>query len=419
MHPGPDWWQVAMLAVLLAASFIAFYLLRTLALSRGGDPDARAARAIDSARRAVARAEPGGNRKRLARARMQLAMLLTEGGGRTSASGDLLEAARLLDRIIADFDRLGLTPEWASAVYYRGRAEWGLGMLEPGTAGLDRAAATFRHLLTLENWPRHLLRPVVVSLPAVILVDIGHRTKDLARMEEGVALAREAVAGARGRIPVEWAIAHRNLAHCLAMLAREAERTALLEEAIGAGRKAVAATRRARYPAVWIASQASLAHALAGLAELAGDVAPAQESVAIYREILETADVELLREGRVSLPQGMGYALFALGHLSGDRDRLTEAIDQLESARTDFRRAGVVFAEAETAQLIGLAYRSLAALGVDDTAFARARACFEAASLGFRATAAAAHAEEAEALAAGDGEGQTRAARFTPGYVVK
>lgn len=419
MDPSPEWWQLSILAGLVSATFGGLYLMRRLASDIAGTADARSERAVRSARRTISGLEPGRKPRHWARGRMQLAMLLTEAGGRNSDASALQEALELLNGIIPVFEHQGLTPEWASAVYYRGRAEWGLAMLRPGTEGLERAVATFRHLLALDTWPRHLLRPVVVSLPAVILVDIGRRKKNSTLMEEGVALAREAVAGARRRIPVEWAIVHRNLSHCLAMLGREKRDRLMIEEAVLMGREAAAATRHSRYPGVWLASQAGLAHALADLGEITRDEGPLREAISLYDEAARLADDESLREGRVSLPQGAGHALLTLGQLTGDSGVLTDSIERLERALSGFREAGLAFAEAETAQLLGLAYISLAAHAGDDARRGQSRHYFGEASLAFRAAGADAHAVEAEKLGA-DGTAEWQApAGFTPGYQVK
>lgn len=415
MVPSPEFLHFALLAGLVSASFAAVYMLRRQSMAGTEGAAAQSARAIRSARRAVSLSDPENGPRRAARARMQLAMLLTEAGGRDFDPSALHEAVELLDTIIPVFDAEGLTPEWASAVYFRGRAEWGLGMLQPGTSGLEQSVATFRHLLELENWPRHLLRPVVVSLPAVVLADIGQRRNESARLEEGLALAREAAASARTRIPVERAITHRNLAHCLALLGCERSDAALLEEAISSARTAVAATRRNRYPGVWTASQASLAHALAELGVLTSSAVLLREAVGTYDLAEELSDATAVLEGRVNLSQGTGYALLALGRLTRDPATLADGVRRLEQAVADFRRTKLNYAQAETARMLGLAHASMAEIGGNIEAAARSTHWYGEAQRIFLSEGALRHAEEVAELAAG----RPASGGFVPGYQVK
>ena len=331
--PVIEFWPLAIVAVLTVAAFGALWLFRRAALRETGRNPERMARAIAAARQAAARKAPDRRPLAWARAQMQLVMLLAESGGRIHNRSQLAEARTIVSDVIPVLRDRGLTPELATALYYRARAEWGIGMFDPGCADLEQAVATFRELLALRPWPRHLLRAVVVSLPAVILVDIGERRDDPAAMAEGLALAREAAGLARKRVPVECCIAWRNLCHCLAVLGRRDGDEDLLEEAVAFGRRACEAIKEKRYPGQWAASQASLGHALGALGELRGDAAMLEEALAPLQAAQQTAGAESLRAGRMMLSPTLGGVRLALGRLASD-----PAI--LDAAAADLRVVG-------------------------------------------------------------------------------
>ena len=412
--PAIETWPLAAVAVLAAAALAALWLFRDAALRETGREPERAARAIASARRAAT----GRSRERRplarARAQMQLVMLLVESGGRSHDRVHLAEALAIVTDVIPLLRDRNLTPELATALYYRARAEWGLGMLEAGTARLEAAVATLRELLELEPWPRHLLRAVVVSLPAVILLDIGERRDDPAAMAEGVALAREAAGLARGRIAVECCIAWRNLCHCLAILGRRAADVALLEEAVAFGRKACEVMKRTRYPGQWAASHASLGHALGALGELRGDIAMLVDALVPLEDAQRNAGTGLPRAGGMMLLQTIGSVRLSLGRRTGDPAVLDAAVADLRAALAAFGAAGLSFAQGETARMLGDA---LAARGAGDEA--QAQYCTALAI--FTAANAKRHVRETEAvLARLDGMAAgAAAATHTPVYQVK
>ena len=388
--PTIETWPLAAVAVLVAAVFGALWLFRGAALRETGREPERTAWAIDAARRAAAGRTPGRRPLARARAQMQLVMLLAESGGRRHDRAQLAEALATVTDVIPILRDRNLTPELATALYYRARAEWGLGMLETGTARLEAAVATLRELLALEPWPRHLLRAVVVSLPAVILLDIGERRDDPAAMAEGVALAREAAGLARRRIAVECCIAWRNLCHCLAVLGRRTGDEALLEEAVTFGRMACDALRPTRYPGQWAASHASLGHALGALGELRRDAAMLADALVPLEAAQRSDSAGLPRAGYTMLLQNIGGVRLSLGRLSGDAAVLDAAAANLQAALAAFDAAGLTFARAETARMLGDA---LAERGARDAAAAHYRTALEI----FAAAGASRQATETEA----------------------
>ena len=406
-------WLPVTIGVLSAASIVALLLLRQQARRENRADPARIARAVQAARAALARV-PERRRRALARARMRLAMVLTETGGRRSDPVALAEARDLLAQTIPALEEERLTGEWATAVYYRGRAEWGLGAMRVDTGGLELAVATFRHVLTLKKWPRHLLRAVIVSLPAVILTDIGERRDDTTIMQEGVAMARDAVATARRRIGVEWCIVHRNLSQALAVLGRRTGDRAMLEEALAAARVAIATGNPRRYPGLFMFAQASLGFVLSTLGETTGDRALLEEAVAVLEAARSTDGRDVFPEGRTMLLQSLGGARLALGRARGDPAMLDAAADDLRAAMAALDAAHMPFPKAETGMLLG---EALAALG--DAAAARAQ--FEGSRAVFTAAGAKRQAAQTgSALARLDGApGPPGSASHIPVYQVR
>lgn len=407
-------WPLAAVAILVMAAFAALWLFRRAALLESGrDPD-RMARAIASARRTAARKSRERRPLAWGRVQMQLVMLLAESGGRGHDRASLSEALAIVKEVIPILRERRRTPELATALYYRGRAEWGLGKLEVGTGRLETAVATLRELLALEPWPRHLLRAVVVSLPAVILLDIGERKDDSGAMAAGVALAREAAATARRRIPVECCIAWRNLCHCLAMLGRRNGDDALLEEAVAYGRKACGAIKQATYPGQWAVSHASLGHALGVLGELRGDKALLAEALVPLEAAQRVTGAGLPRNGRMMLSQNIGGVRLSLGRLTDDPEILGAAAADLRAALAAFEAAGLPFARAETARMLGDA---LAGRGARDDA----RAQYRTALALFEEADASRHARETEAALArlDGGPAGPAGTTHTPAYQVR
>ena len=422
MEETVEYWPLFVVVALLAVTGVALWLFRWQVGRDRLARDARIERALVSARKAAEKNFWGGKSRRWVRARMQLAMLLTEAGGNRPNRARFEEALAILAEAIPVLKARKLTPELATALYYRGRAEWGLGGLEPGWEQLEVAVATFRELLEIKPWPRHLLRGVIVSLPAVILIDIGDRKDDMETMEEGLALARRAVDEARPRVAIDKSIARRNLSHALGMLGGKAGDQAMLGEAIDAARAAIADITRKTYPGHWVSCQANLGYALGALGELRGDEAMLEEALSVMEVAHESGDMKWRREGHVMLAQNAGGVRLALSRLRRDPAILRRAIADLAEALDAFKELAMPFGRAETARTLG---RTLAALGEmegDDELLRQAADCYRHALDIFTGAGAARHAADtAEALrilvdenGAGDG-----IARHQPIYIVR
>ncbi len=423
MEPTVETWPLIAALLLTAAMGGALWLFHRQVARDKQDADNRVARALASARKAAGKLSKAEGSRRWARAQLQLAMLLTRAGGHEYDGNQLGEALEILAATIPVLEAKGMTGERATALYYRGRAEWEIAMREPDGARLEAAVETFRHLLEHRPWPRHLLHSVVMTLPAVILVDLGQRRDDRAMIEEGVALCREAVTVARRRIAVEWCIAYRNLCHCLTILGHHAGDSGLLEEAVAAGREAAGAIRPAKDPGQWIISHICLGHALCTLGELGGDAGKLQEGIAVLEEIRRSNDPAMEHESRMLVAQPLAGALIAIGRLTGNRVALRRARQELIVAQKVFDRSGRYFARAEAERMTGLALASLGAIEKDPAARREAEARYRAALELFSAAGAIRQVDETEAALralddapAADG---LPGLPFTPFYVVR
>lgn len=423
MDPDLEYWPLAVILALLASGIGALVLLRRQVNRESGDDEARTARALHTARKAAAGKSRDRRPRGWARAQMQIVMLLAEAAGRTRDDVQFHEVLRLLDDIEPVLESEGLRAEWATAVYYRGRAEWGLAAAEPGTAGLETAVATFDRLLPLKPWPRHLSRAIVVTLPAVILIDIGERKGDPAIMERAVALCREAVQSARRRIAVEWSVAYRNLSVCLGMLGRRTVDAACLEEAAAMAREAEAILSPRGHPEQRIIALASLGHALAALGDLRGDTDILDEAIATLQRARAIDAPEQRVGAKFMVLQSLGGTRTSLGRLKRDPALPRRAVEDLRAALDGFIRIGVRFSQAETARMLGDAFALLWAIDADPDDRRQAASQYRFALDIFAAAGAATHIAETEAaldrLDGGTDIADPAGLQFTPFYVVR
>jgi tetratricopeptide (TPR) repeat protein len=424
MEPTAEYSLLAAVAALLAAAFGALWLFRRRVAADRQRRDERVERALVSARKAARQTAGKNGTRRHVRAQMQLAMLLAEAAGRRPDRARFEEALSLLDEAIPVLRNQRLTPELATAIYYKGRAEWGMAGLEPGWQRLESAVATFRELLEVTPWPRHLLRGVVISLPAVILVDIGDRRDDPTTMAEGLALAREAVAAARKRVPIDRSIARRNLSHTLGVIGRKTANREMLEEAIEVARAAIEDIKEKTFPGHWAACHANLGFAMGSLGEVRADAALLEESLAVMDAARQSEDPDGRPEGRVMLAQNSGGIRLALGRLRRDPRTLRQAIADLHESLNAFTELSLPFGQAETARMLGQALTALGEMQHDREMLAQAADCFRWALRIFQDGGATRHvAETLEAMRilehTRDNDGGTKVAPHQPLYIVR
>lgn len=424
MDYGVEIWPLLAAGALLALAGLALWLFRRQVHRDRGDDAVRTERAIASARKAASRPKPARRPRRWVRARMQLAMLLTEGAGRRPDRDRFNEALEILETAIPVLRDEGLTPELATALYYKGRAQWGLGGLDPAGGMLEAAVETFRDLLTLEPWPRHLLRGVVVSLPALIMADLGDRKDDAALLEEAVALARDAVAQSRPRLPIDKSVAQRNLSHALSLLGRMTGDAERLEEAVEVARAAIDNARRNSFPGHWMACQANLGYALGALGMLKGDEALLEESLSVMENAGQAEGAKWRREGEVMLAQNAGWVRLALGRMRKDAAMLRRAAADLADSLEAYETLALPTGKAETARILGQTLSALSALENRGEYRARAADMFRLAETEFRHIGATRRAEEAaEDLrlleSPGGTDASTNPAGHRPLYIVR
>jgi len=379
-------------------------------------------RALVSARKAAEKTSKVKRTRRWVRARMQLAMLLTQAGGNRPDRERLAEALAIFAEAIPILKTQRLRPELAIALYYKGRAKWGLAGLEAGWEHLETAVETLRELMAFEPWPRHMMRGVVVGTAAAILIDLGDRKDDLATLEEGVKLAREAVEVARARIRIDKAVAQRNLSHALDMLGRKTVNPVMLEEAIETAHAAIKGIRRNAHPAHWAACQAGLGYALGALGELRGDETMLEEALSAMEAARESGEIKWRRDGHVMLARNTAGARLALSRLRNDPAMLRHAIVDLTDSLASFKRLALPSGQAETGWMLG---QTLAALGVmvgEGELLVQAADCYRWALEIFRRAGATRHAAEtAEAIRRleNDGATGTAIARIRSLYIVR
>lgn len=424
MNLNVEVWPMGIAAVLLAAMIGALWLFNRQVARDKENRDDRTERALASARKAAGKSRPDRKPRRWVRAQMQLAMLLAEAAGRRPDRKRFEEALTILEQAIPVLRDEKLTPELATAIYYKARAQWGLGGMEPGCGMLEAAVETFRELLDIKPWPRHLLRGVVVSLPALILIDLGDRKDDIAAMEEGVELAREAVESARKRVPIDKSIALRNLSHALGMLGRRTENPAMLEEAIEAARAAIENIRQQTFPGHWVACQANLGFALGELGMLRGDQAMLGEALAVMEAAQGSEDLKWRREGHVMLAQNAGGVRLALGQMRRDPAVLRRAAADLTESLGAFKELALPFGQAETARILAQVLSALSAMEGNEEYRNQAAELYRYALGIFRGAGATRHAtdtqEELQLLQeAGDRPQAKDVARHCPLYIVR
>jgi tetratricopeptide (TPR) repeat protein len=424
MESTVEFWPLITAVLLTMATGGALWLFHRQAGRDRDGRDNRMERALASARKAAAKLRRDRKPRRWVRAQMQLAMLLAEAGGARPNRDRFEETLAILAGAIPVLKSQGLTPELATATYYRGRAEWGLGGLEPGWEQLETAVATFRELLEIEPWPRHLLRGVIVSLPAVILIDIGDRKDDIATMEEGLALAREAVAAARPRVRIDKSIAQRNLSHALGMVGRKTANQAMLEEAVETAHAAAEDIRQKAYPGHWVSCQANLGYALGALGEMRGDAAMLDEALSVMEAAEKTGDMKWRHEGHVMLAQNTGSVRLALSRLRRDPAILRHAIGDLEETLVSFNELAMPFGQAETARMLGQTLAELGEMEQDKELLEQAAGHYRTALDIFTHAGAARHAADTgDALRrledAGKPDAGDNVARHQPLYIVR
>jgi tetratricopeptide (TPR) repeat protein len=116
------------------------------------------------------------------------------------------------------------------------------------------------------------------------LLKQGTQSEDNRALIEAVATYRRGLALlARPESPLQWALAHTNLAVALETLGERENGTARIEEAVEVYREALKEYTRERAPLDWAATQMNLGNALARLGERESGTARLEEAVAASR----------------------------------------------------------------------------------------------------------------------------------------
>ena len=120
------------------------------------------------------------------------------------------------------------------------------------------------------------------------LLKQGTQSEDNRTLIEAIDTYRRGLALlARPESPLQWALAHTNLAVALETLGERENGTARIEEAVEVYREALKEYTRERAPLDWAATQMNLGNALARLGERESGTARLEEAVAAFRDVVK------------------------------------------------------------------------------------------------------------------------------------
>jgi tetratricopeptide (TPR) repeat protein len=212
-------------------------------------------------------------------------------------------------------------------------------------------------------------RGIALNLLGVALSILGERESDPARLEQAVAVYRDALKEyARDRTPLEWAQANNNLGNALRSLGERETGPARLEEAVAVYRDALKEYTRGRVPLDWAMVKNNLGHALCTIGLRTGETARLEEAVAACREALEERTRERMPLDWATTKNNLGNALQTLGAREVGTARLAEAVAAYRDALAERTREHVPLDWAMTKSNLG---NALAVLSEHENGTAR------------------------------------------------
>jgi tetratricopeptide (TPR) repeat protein len=184
--------------------------------------------------------------------------------------------------------------------------------------------------LAHEDWPRERA-PVdwfaTQHALGVALRTLGERDSGTARLEQAVAVLREALKeGTRERTPDEWAATQNDLGRTLLWLDERESGTSRLEQAAVAFREALLERTRESAPLDWAATQHDLGAALCILGERENKPTHLEEAIAACHEALEERTRTRAPLDWAATESNLGDALRILGERESGTERLEEAL---------------------------------------------------------------------------------------------
>jgi tetratricopeptide (TPR) repeat protein len=158
---------------------------------------------------------------------------------------------------------------------------------ERGTARLEEAIAVFRDALKERTRERLPLEWASVQMNlGNALGTLGARGAERRNWKKPSSPSGEVVSDLHS-VPLQWALAQNNLSNALQTLGRRESGTARLEEAVAISRDALEEMNRERLPLDWARAQHNLGTALWRLGERESGTASLEEAVAVYGEALK------------------------------------------------------------------------------------------------------------------------------------
>jgi tetratricopeptide (TPR) repeat protein len=152
------------------------------------------------------------------------------------------------------------------------------------------------------------------------LLKQGTQSEDNRALIEAIDTYRRGLALlARSESPLQWALAHTNLAVALETLGERENGTARIEEAVKVYREALKEYAREREPLDWAATQMNLGNALARLGERESGTARLEEAVAAFREVVKEYTPARAPLDWAAAQMNLGNTLRVLGEREGGR----------------------------------------------------------------------------------------------------
>jgi tetratricopeptide (TPR) repeat protein len=220
-----------------------------------------------------------------------------------------------------------------------------LGERESGTGRLEEAVAVFRNALrecTRERAP--LAWAATQNNLGDALRTLGERESGTTRLLEAIAAFREALRErSREREPLQWAVTQNNLGNALARLGEREDGTARLEEAVAVYREALRERTRERVPLEWAMTQSNLGVALQTLGEREKATARLEEAVTAYRDALRERTRERVPLEWALTQANLGNALQALGERESGITWLEKSVVAYRAAIEIFRQSSVSY----------------------------------------------------------------------------
>jgi tetratricopeptide (TPR) repeat protein len=277
-----------------------------------------------------------------AAAQNNLGLALRALGERESGTARLDAAVEAFREALKERTRQRVPLDWAMTQNNLGIALQILGERERGTARLDAAVEAFGE--ALKEWTRERApldwAATQNNLGATLKI-VGERESGTAQLDAAVEAFREALKEwTHERAPLDWAATQNNLGTALGVLGSRESGTARLDAAVDAFREALKVWTRERVPLRWAATQHNLGAVLRTLGTREGGTARLDAAVDAYREALK----EWTRE-RVPLDWAMshgnqGIALMWLAERRADARVASQAVEQIEAARSTMKEGG-------------------------------------------------------------------------------